>query len=150
LTTDPNAPTGTESSATVIDVTKTAPGQFREILLEVGPGGGRQQRFQGRLLGEGREYTKVGVELIRVYLSRKGKYVVHRRVSEWSDFAALSWIKDWKKNWREIFEIDDRTWADYTVEIVESFEDLAGLVPAKIYRSLADVTKHPQIEDLDI
>ncbi|WP_433195660.1 EXLDI protein [Nocardia sp. CA-107356] len=150
MTTDPNPPTGIESSAAVVDVTKTAPGEFQEIQLEVGPGGGRKQRFQGRLLGEAREYTKVGVELIRVYLSRKGKYVVHRRVSEWSDFAATIWITDWKKNWREIFEIDDRACADYTVEIVESFEDLALRVPAKIYRSLVDVTEHPQTEDLDI
>ncbi|WP_433680998.1 EXLDI protein [Nocardia sp. CA-119907] len=157
MTTDHNAPTDAESLAVVVDVTKArpgeaiaAPGEFREILLEVGPGGGRKQRFQGRLLGQARSYTTDGVELTRVYLSRKGKYVVHRRISEWSDFAAVSWIKDWKKNWRDIFDIDEQAWADYTVEIVESFEDLAGRIPSKIYRSLVDMTQHPQTEDLDI
>ncbi|MFX0580657.1 EXLDI protein [Nocardia nepalensis] len=147
MTTDPNA---TDTEATVIDVTKAVPGEFQEILLKVGPGGGRKQRFQGRLLGEARDYTKTGIAVTRVYLSRKGKYVVHRQASEWSDFAAMSWIKDWKKNWREIFEIDDQTWADYTLEIVESFDELAGRIPAKIYRSLVDVRQHPQTEDLDI
>ncbi|MEU0501699.1 EXLDI protein [Nocardia sp. NPDC005998] len=173
MTTDHNAPTDTESSA-VVDVTKAEPGEateaapgeateaasgeateaasgeFQEILLEVGPGGGRKQRFQGQLLGQARSYTTDGVELTQVYLSRKGKYVVHRRISEWSDFAAMSWITDWRKNWRDIFDINEQVWADYTVEVVESFADLAGRIPAKIYRSLVDMTQYPQAEDLDI
>ncbi|MEV0293146.1 EXLDI protein [Nocardia sp. NPDC050710] len=134
----------------VVDIEKGAPAEFEEIVLKVGPGGGRSQRFFGRQVGESRQITKEGVESVRVYLSRKGKYVVHRQQSDWSDFSMLgNWINDWK-NWRSMIGLGDQDWGDFTVDVVDSIEDLRELVPAKTYRSIADVALNPRMQDLDI
>jgi EXLDI family protein len=152
MNTDPHSTMTTPSAG--IDITK---GEFDEILLRVGPGGGRRQRFFGKLVGEAKEFTKAGIDVVRVYVSRKGKYVVHRQRSEWSDIVVLkNWTEDWKnlredwKGWREMFDFEDQGWGDYSVEIVDTFEELADRVPAKIYRGLVDVAQHPQTEDLDV
>lgn len=68
----------------------TLPEGMKEIEVRVGPGGGRTQRFVGRQLAESQQVTKVGVEHIRVYQSRKGKLVVHRHYLDWSDFQEAS------------------------------------------------------------
>jgi EXLDI family protein len=150
MTTESNPPTSTDTPIADIDVTKGDMDEFHEVLLKVGPGGGRRQRFFGKSLGEAREFTMAGVEVIRVYRSRKGKYVVHRQSSEWTDFATMTnWAKG-RKNWREIFEPEDQTWADYTVDIIDTFEELASRVPPKIYRELVDPAAEPKVEDLDI
>lgn len=124
---------------------------FHEIVLKVGPGGGRRQRFFGKLLGESREYTKVGVEVVRVYVSRKGKFVVHRQESNWREMAAATDWTDWK-NWRVLlgFIRDEREWGDYTVEIVETPAELEGRIPEHIYRTVVDVAENPSSQDLEI
>ncbi|MGK8553720.1 EXLDI protein [Nocardia gipuzkoensis] len=124
---------------------------FHEIVLKVGPGGGRRQRFFGKLLGESREYTKVGVEVVRVYVSRKGKFVVHRQESNWREMAAATDWTDWK-NWRVLlgFTRDEREWGDYTVEIVETPAELEGRIPEHIYRTVVDVGENPSSQDLEI
>jgi len=136
------------STVGAIDIDKNA-AEPHDVLLEVGPGGRRRQRFVGRKVGEAREFTTVGIEVIRVYLSRKGKYVVHRQRTDWVDFALTNWTGD-LANWRELFDVDDQTWADYEVEIVDSVEDLVGRVPSRIYRGLFGSEERPKIEDLDI
>ncbi|WP_067695860.1 EXLDI protein [Nocardia jejuensis] len=150
---------------------------MREIVLRVGPGGGRTQRFTGRLLAESQQVNKVGSEAVRVYLSRKGKLVVHRHYLEWSDFstatkhayhekkqefvtarkasdqsdfsAITNWAKGFK-NWRELLGIGDDGYGDYTLEIVESPGELTDRVPAKVYRIVADVMENPSAQVLDI
>ncbi|MEV4124561.1 EXLDI protein [Nocardia sp. NPDC049707] len=143
-----SADAGTASEVAAITIDKSA-SDMRDVLLKVGPGGARRQRFVGRKLGETREFTKAGIEVVRVYRSRKGKYVVHRQQAAWVDFALTNWTRD-LKNWREIFDVDDQTWGDYTVDIVDSVEELAGRVPARIYRELVRPEASPTIDELDI
>ncbi|WP_327112488.1 EXLDI protein [Nocardia sp. NBC_01730] len=122
----------------------------REIVLRVGPGGARRQRFFGRLLGESREYSKVGMEVVRVFVSRKGKFVVHRQEFNWRDLAVTNWT-DWK-GWRDLFGFGggDREWGDYLVEIVDSPAELQGRIPERIYRTVVDVAENPASQNLGI
>ncbi|MER7454528.1 EXLDI protein [Nocardia beijingensis] len=159
MTTDPNDPSGAdtvEARACGVTIVKESaePGDaedLRQIVLRVGPGGGRQQRFFGRLLGESREYSKVGMNVVRVYVSRKGKFVVHRRESDWREISvAIDWT-EWK-NWRELLQpgSGEREWGDYTVEIVDSPAELRGRIPEHIYRTVVDVAENPNSQDLQI
>ncbi|MEU7765395.1 EXLDI protein [Nocardia sp. NPDC049190] len=113
-----------------------------EIVLRVGPGGGRRQRFFGRLLGRSRRYSTVGITVVRVYLSRKGKFVVHRQESTWREMSvAIDWT-----NWRELLAAlggDERAWGDYTVEIANSPAELRGRIPDHIYRTVVDAAENP-------
>ncbi|MCP2289390.1 EXLDI protein [Nocardia amikacinitolerans] len=123
---------------------------MEEIVLKVGPGGGRLQRFHGRRLAEARQITKDGAEVVRVYRSRKGKYVVQRQFTDWSAFAMLTdWTRDWKK-WRSIFGIGSQDWGDFTVTVVDSVAELRELVPDKVYRTVTDIAQHGRLQDLDI
>lgn len=138
----------------VVSFEKGESDEFREVVVKVGPGGGRAQRFVGRLLGESTQVTRVGVELVRVYLGRKGKYAVHKKTTDWTDFSVITdWAKELKKkDWRNglDLDLDAQSWSDSTLEVVDSFEELRDRVPARIYRTLVDTTDHPPIEDLDI
>ncbi|MGW4123153.1 EXLDI protein [Nocardia sp. NPDC004711] len=169
----PEAPaaTGTEL------VPDPLPEGMREITLRVGPGGGRTQRFVGRLLAEAQHVTKEGSESVQVFLSRKGKLVVHRHYVEWSDFAQASknaarerkeefrtarnssdqsdlavftnWAKGFK-NWRELLGLGEDGYGDFTLEIVDSLAELRDRIPAKVYRIVADVVENPSSQVLDI
>lgn len=167
-----------------IDIQKTdddtqpaLPSGLREFELRVGPGGGRTQKFTGRLLAEANEVTKAGTEVVRVYVSRKGKFVVHRHYIEWqdlqnatkhayqekklefatarrasdqSDFSALTdWVKGFK-NWRELLGLGDDGYGDFTLDIYETLGELRDRVPAKVFRIVADVTENPSETVLDI
>ncbi|WP_405167307.1 EXLDI protein [Nocardia sp. NBC_01499] len=136
----------------VVDFEKGDSDEFREVVVKVGPGGGRAQRFVGRLLGASTQFTRVGVEVVRVYSTRKGKYAVHKQATDWTDFSVMTdWVKEFKKkNWRNGFELDDQSWGDYTLDVVDSVEELRELIPARIYRTLIDSTEQSPIEDLDI
>ncbi|MGK8520632.1 EXLDI protein [Nocardia asteroides] len=158
MTTDPNnlgdaGPVGKRVRGVTIvkDSEPVAADDLRQIVLRVGPGGGRQQRFSGRLLGESRAYTKAGMTVVRVYVSRKGKFVVHRRESDWREMpVAVDWT-EWK-NWRELLRpgSGERGWGDYTVEIVDSPAELPGRIPEHIYRTVVDVAENPASQDLQI
>ncbi|WP_433757302.1 EXLDI protein [Nocardia sp. CA-135398] len=145
---DSQTPADSASEVVTINIDKSA-SEMRDVLLKTGPGGLHRQRFVGRKLGAAREFTKSGIAVIRVYLSRKGKYVVHRQQADWMDFAFTNWTRD-LKDWREMFDVDDQTWGDYTVDIVDSVEELAGRIPARIYRELVDIEASPKIDELDI
>ncbi|MEU7142854.1 EXLDI protein [Nocardia sp. NPDC046473] len=136
----------------VVSFSKGETEEFREVIVKVGPGGGRTQRFAGRLLGESTQFNRVGVELVRVYLGRKGKYAVHKKTTDWTDLSVMTdWVKELKKkDWRSGFDLDEQSWGDSTLEVVDSFEELRDRIPAKIFRTLVDTTEHPPIEDLDI
>ncbi|GAB2688531.1 EXLDI protein [Nocardia thraciensis] len=128
----------------------TADGEFGEISLKDGPGGLRVKRFTGRYLAEAREVGKSGTEVVRVYRSRKGKFVVHRQQADWSDLSVLSELAaDWR-NWRGVLGKGDQDWGDFTVEIVDSLDELRAVVTPKLSRRVAAVVEQPQAETLDI
>ncbi|MEV6273992.1 EXLDI protein [Nocardia sp. NPDC051832] len=138
-----------------ISVTKSEPiepaTEFAEITLNVGPGGHRSQRFVGKQVGEAREVTKVGVTATRIFVSRKGKYVVQTQQSDWQDFTVLTnWTRDWK-NWRNLIGLGDNEGAgDFTVDVVDTLDELRTRVPSKVYREVADVVQNPGSQDLDV
>ncbi|MBL1075269.1 EXLDI protein [Nocardia sp. 2] len=150
---------------------------MQEFELRVGPGGGRTQRFTGRLIAESQQVTKSGAEVVQVYLSRKGKFVVHRHYIDWNDFLqsgkksyreqkeALAGARahsgqsdfavfgEWAKglkNWRDLVGFGDGGAGDYTLDIVETLEELRDRVPAKAFRIVSDVVHNPAEEVLDI
>ena len=128
---------------------------FDEIVVRVGPGLGRKQRFSGVLLAEWERSTNERTETYRVYRSRSGKFVVHLERSEahtnvgpnaqkWST-GWRAWVGDWSANqsWTRIP-------ADSGLHIAETLDDLRELVPAELFDLVADAVRQPVIEDLDI
>ncbi|MCM6776020.1 EXLDI protein [Nocardia sp. CDC159] len=130
--------------------------RFEEILVKDGPGGLRAKRFVGRFLAEAREHTKTGIEVTKVYRSRKGKFVAQRQATEWLEFPnhadLVAELKsDWR-NWRNLlgFGPELPEWGDYTVEIVDSIEELRERISPKLYRRVAAAVETPRTDDLDI
>lgn len=122
---------------------------FDEIILRVGRDGIRQVRFSGSLLGEWREENEKHVEHIRIYRSRKGKFVMHTQRSEWAEYPSSSnWLAD-LKDWRKMLGIS-QDWGDFTLEIVDSLTQLKGKIPDKLYSRVTDIADRPTIEELDI
>ncbi|MEC3955108.1 EXLDI protein [Nocardia sp. CDC153] len=166
-----------QTTATNELVIDSLPEGMQEITLRVGPGGGRTQRFVGRLLSQAHRVTTEGSETIRVYQSRKGKLVVHSHIIDWNDFATatkhaaqekkeefitaknnsdssdyspiMNWAKGFK-NWREMLGLDEDGYGDFTLDIVDSLGELRDRVPAKVYRIVADVVENPSTQVLDI
>lgn len=164
--------------APVTDLVPDAlPAGMREIQVRVGPGGGRTQRFVGRLLAEAQQMTKEGSESVHVYQTRKGKLAVHRHYIEWNDFAMatkqaarakkeeyivarrtsdeseLSVMANWAKGfkgWRDLLGLGEDGYGDYTLDIVDSLGELQDRIPAKVYRIVADVIENPTAQFLDI
>jgi EXLDI family protein len=123
---------------------------FEEVVLRVGHNGVRQVRFSGILLTEWQDYTDHAFERIRVYRSRKDRFVLHTQHSSWDEYPTeTNWLKD-LSNWRRMFGINEPDWGDFTMDIYDSITDLKGRVPDKIYERVAGIADRPQIEDLDI
>ncbi|MBF6327592.1 EXLDI protein [Nocardia transvalensis] len=130
--------------------------EFDEIIVKDGPGGLRAKRFVGRFLAETKEYSKTGIEVTKVYRSRKGKFVVQRLQSDWSEFPnRTNWMaelkSDWK-NWRSMlgFGLEEPEWGDYTVDIVDSTDELREQLSSKLYRRVVAAVEPARTEDLDI
>ncbi|NEW38573.1 EXLDI protein [Nocardia cyriacigeorgica] len=124
---------------------------FEDIVLRVGHNGARQVRFEGALLGEWRDVNDTRTEHVRVFRSRKGKFVLHAQYSNWDevpDIAMNGW-KDWK-SWRRMLGVGDQDWGDFILEIVDSLAELKGKMPDKLYERVADIADRPPIEELDI
>lgn len=128
---------------------------YDEIVVRVGPGLGRKQRFSGVLLAEWGRSTNERTEVFRVYRSRTERFVIHVERSEahtntgpnaekWNT-GWRAWVGDWSAN-----QTWTRTPAESTLRIAESLEELRGLVPAELYDLVADAANQPTIEDLDI
>lgn len=122
---------------------------FEEIVLRVGHNGARQVRFAGVLLGEWSDMDDERAVHIRVYRSRKGKFVVHTRDSVWNEMPLGGKLTDWKK-WRRMLGVGELDWGDFRMEIVDDYPELKGKLPDKLYERVADTAAHPQVEDLDI
>lgn len=128
-------------------------GEMQEIVLKVGPGGRRSQRFVGKLLDESREYTGTGINAVRVYESRKGKYVVHRHRASWPDFTAGNDWSSWKKACRDLLGVvgfGEQSVGDFTVDIVDAPAQLQGLLPERMYRIVLDIIENPAQQNLEI
>ncbi|MEO3860292.1 EXLDI protein [Acrocarpospora sp. B8E8] len=133
---------------------------YDEIIVQVGQGVGRKQRFSGVLLGEWGRTTGSRVEMFRVYRSRTGKFVLHvDRSPDWTDSAAAgseNWLEGLfsRGAWKTYLGLADSNWGfvqgESTLEVVASFEDLRGKVPDEFYDLIADVAGRPAVEDLDI
>ncbi|WP_225725884.1 MULTISPECIES: EXLDI protein [unclassified Nocardia] len=131
---------------------------FDEVVLRVGRDGVRQVRFSGVLLGEWHDIDDKRVEHLKVYRSRKGKFVLHSQHSKWSDMATatatgaanqFNW-RSWR-DWGRMVGIGETyDWGDFTLDIADSIAELKDKMPGKLYRRVADLAEHPQIEDLDI
>ena len=128
---------------------------YDEIVVRVGPGLGRKQRFSGVLLAEWTRSTNERTETFRVYRSRSDKFVVHVERSEahintgpnaekWST-GWRGWIGDWSA---------DQSWtlkpADSLLRVASSLDELAGMVPRELYDLVAETANQPVIEDLDV
>jgi EXLDI family protein len=127
----------------------TEPG-LAEIVVKDGPGGVRGKRFVGRRVAAIREFDKSGVEVVKVFRSRTGKFVVQRQRSDWSDLASTAGYALDHKGWLGLLGIGEGTWGDYTVTVVETLDEVRDLVSAKLYRRIAAEVEQPRVEYLDI
>ncbi|MEU0503660.1 EXLDI protein [Nocardia sp. NPDC005998] len=123
---------------------------YDEVVLRVGHNGVRQVRFSGALLGEYRDVNEERIEHVRVFRSRKGKFVMHAQYSNWDEYPQNSnWIKD-LTNWRRMLGVGDQDWGDFIFEVVDSLGELKGKIPDKLYERVARIADRPPVEELDI
>jgi EXLDI family protein len=133
---------------------------YDEIIVQVGQGTGRKQRFSGVLLGEWGRTTGNRMEMFRVYRSRQGRYVLHvDRSPDWTD-SLTSGSDNWLEGllsrgaWRSYLGLADSSWGfvqgEATLEVVDTIEMLRGQVPDEFYDLIADLAERPIVEDLDI
>lgn len=128
---------------------------YDEIIVRVGTGLGRKQRFSGVLLAEWERSTNEVTETYRIYRSRSEKFVVHLARSDahihtgpnaekWRT-GWRAWVGDWSAN---------QTWthtpAHSTLRVAETLDELRDMVPEELYDLVVDLANQPAIEDLDI
>ncbi|WP_328340755.1 EXLDI protein [Micromonospora sp. NBC_00421] len=128
---------------------------YDDVVVRVGPGLGRKQRFSGVLLAEMERTGNERDETYQVYRTRSGKYVAHLERSEahvnigpnaekyrtgWR-----AWVGDWSANqsWTRIP-------ADSSLRIADDLDALREIVPSELYKLVLDAVHEPTIEDLDI
>jgi EXLDI family protein len=138
-----------------VDIEEGREEGFDEVILRVGAGRGRKQRFSGVLLGEWGRSTNERTEVFRVYRSRSGRFVLHVERSEaHTDLSpnAERWNTGWRAwvgNWSA-----DQTWgvlpAEATLHVADTLDELRDLLPPELYDMVADAAAQPTIEDLDI
>jgi len=128
---------------------------YGEVVVRVGPGLGRKQRFSGMLLAEMEQTGNERDETYRVYRTRTGKYVVHLERSEAHVSTGpnaekyrsgwRAWVGDWSAN---------QTWtripADSSLRIADDLDALREIIPTELYELVLDAVGEPTIEDLDI
>ncbi len=127
---------------------------YEEIIVRVGSGVGRKQRFSGVLLGEWGHSTGKRVEVFRVYRSRTGKFVVHvERSPDWV-WTGGSDTGGKLGDWRKYLGIGAQSWGhtekEFTLEVVDSLDALREKIPPEFYDMIAAVAEQPAVEDLDI
>ncbi|MEO3810571.1 EXLDI protein [Sphaerisporangium sp. B11E5] len=131
---------------------------YDEIVVQVGQGAGRKQRFSGVLLGEWGRTAGSRVEMFRVYRSRKGKFVLHvdRSPEHTDDMEGDNWLEGLfsRGAWRTYLGLRDSNWGfiqgEATLEVVDTFEQLRGRIPDEFYDLIAEMAERPAVEDLDI
>lgn len=128
---------------------------YEEVIVRVGPGLGRKQRFAGMLLAEMEQTGNERDETYRIYRTRTEKFVVHHERSEAHVNTGpnaekyrtgwRAWVGDWSANqsWTRIP-------ADSTLRIVGDLDALREIIPHELYELVLDAVNQPAIEDLDI
>ncbi|WP_157117299.1 EXLDI protein [Nocardia vaccinii] len=132
--------------------------EFATVELADGPAGARTKRFEGRFVVQGREFGKREVEVTKVYQGRSGRFVVQRQRFDWAEMASRANFQGNWKNWLNMlggggFGVDtdaEPTWGDYEVEVVDTLDDLRGVLSPKLHRRVVAVVEQPRIEYLDI
>lgn len=124
---------------------------FEEITVRVGPGAGRKVRFTGVLLGTWGNQTSGRVEIVNVYRSRSGKFVVHtQRTPDWTTRDA----EGKPGGWRAWLGLGNFSWlgttGESTLEVVQTVDELREKVPGDLFDMVAVAAKQPVVEDLDI
>jgi len=127
---------------------------YDEIVVRVGRGAGRKQRFSGVLLAEWGRSTANRMEVYRVYRTRSGKFAVHtERSPEWTSGGSGNWVRD-LANWRMYLGLTEETWGfaagESTLDVADSIEALRDKIPAELYDMVASSDGEPAVEDLDI
>lgn len=128
---------------------------YDDVVVRVGPGLGRKQRFSGVLLAEMEWTGNERDETYRVYRTRSGKYVVHLERSEAHVNTGpdaekyrtgwRAWVGDWSANqsWTRIP-------ADSSLRIADDLDALREIISPELYELVLDAVDQPTIEDLDI
>ena len=124
---------------------------FDEITVRVGPKAGRKVRFTGVLLGTWGSSGSGRDEIVNVYRSRSGKFVIHtQRTPAWTTRDA----EGRPGGWRAWIGIGEHSWVgttgESTLEVVDTVEALREKVPADLFDLVATAAKHPPVEDQDI
>jgi EXLDI family protein len=128
---------------------------YDEIVVRVGRGVGRKQRFSGVLLAEWGRSTQSRMEVFRIYRTRAGKFAVHtERSPEWkSSSQSDNWLRD-LANWRMYLGIGEQSWGfaegESTLEVADSLAELRDKIPPELYEMVATSADQPPVEDLDI
>jgi EXLDI family protein len=124
---------------------------FDEITVRVGPKAGRKVRFSGVLLGTWGNSTSGRAEIVNVYRSRSGKFVIHiQRTPDWT-----ARDPDGKPGgWRSWLGLGDFSWVgstgESTLEVVDTVDELRGKIPPELFDLVAAAAQQPVVEDLDI
>jgi EXLDI family protein len=122
-----------------------------EITGRVGPKAGRTVRFSGVLLGTWGNSTSGRAEIVNVYRSRSGKFVIHiQRTPDWT-----ARDPDGKPGgWRSWLGLGDFSWVgstgESTLEVVDTVDELRGKIPPELFDLVAAAAQQPVVEDLDI
>jgi EXLDI family protein len=134
-----------------VDVEESRSEGFDEVIVRVGPGKGRKVRFVGVFLGEWLNTSPSRVETFRVYRGRTGKFVLH--IERSPDYAMVN-AEGKPAGWRGYLGIGNisygNTPAESILEVVETLDDLRERIPAQLFESVANSTRQPDVEDLDI
>jgi len=124
---------------------------FDEITVRVGPGAGRKVRFTGVLLGTWGSSQSSRAEIVNVYRSRSGKFVIHTvRTPDWSTRDA----EGRPGGWRGWLGLGNYSWlgttGEATLDVVATVDELRAKVPSDLFDMVAAVANQPAVEDLDI
>jgi EXLDI family protein len=126
---------------------------YDEIIVRVGVGVGRKQRFSGVLLGEWGRSAGGKAEVFRIYRTRSGRFAMHvERSADRSD-ASDNWVRD-LANWRTMLGVGERSWSvvpsESVLEVADTLEELRERMPAELYEVVTALAQQPAVEDLDI
>jgi EXLDI family protein len=134
-----------------VDVEEGRREGFDEITVKVGVGARRKVRFNGLFLAEWANSRSSSFEVIRVYRSRTGKFIVHTdRSAEWTMVDG----NGKPAGWRGYLGLGDVSYgtkpAESTVEVLDTLDALREKVPPQLFDMVAASPAEPVVEDLDI
>lgn len=136
-----------------VDVEEGREDGYEEVVVRVGAGVGRKQRFVGVLLGEWGRSEGGRVEVCRIYRTRLGRFAVHVERAPQNSGESDNWVRD-LMDWRTMLGVGDRTWTfaagESVLEVVDSLDDLRERMPAELYDVVTGLAHEPVVEDLDI